>query len=430
MQHKLLDDFDTYFLAIEIHTTQGPILIATTYLPPRRPYLPFPDMYRLLNNNIPTLILGDFNCSHTRLGSSTNNTVGKSIVNLIDQGNLIHLGPQFPTYISHNAATNPDKVFTNKHNYLNTLIEPGNITTSDHIPIILTLSTRPIYIKTKEFFQYNKANWEQFKEILSDKITVKNLDNYTTNEIDNEVNSWIKTVKDAMNKTIPKSSHMPVYQTVTTPHIKQIERDYNTLRNYAATYGWTHNIYREHTRIRQELRELCKEAYSSNWENNINNIIQISKDTKTFWRKIKLLRGNNNTHTNYLVDKEGNKYYTDKQKCRVMEDTWKDIFRITEEEENIFDAQHSEHIESFIEVHKHRVTAHNTAQLTRLNNGCISVRPITTDEIKRHISRFKNKAPGSSRINKKVLENCPKKAIISLTNIFNACYSAGFFPLL
>ncbi len=49
--------------------------------------------------------------------------------------------------------------------------------------------------------------------------------------------------------------------------------------------------YREYLRIRQELKEKCKEADNKNWENKINNIIDISKDTKEFWKKIKLLKG-------------------------------------------------------------------------------------------------------------------------------------------
>jgi len=61
-------------------------MTATTYLPPRRPFLPYTDMHRLLSNNIPTYILGDFNGRHTALGSKDNNTVGKSLVNLINQG--------------------------------------------------------------------------------------------------------------------------------------------------------------------------------------------------------------------------------------------------------------------------------------------------------------------------------------------------------
>ncbi len=38
IKHKLYDDFDTDFLAVELDTSLGPIIIAATYLPPRRPF--------------------------------------------------------------------------------------------------------------------------------------------------------------------------------------------------------------------------------------------------------------------------------------------------------------------------------------------------------------------------------------------------------
>ena len=78
--HKLYDDFETDVLAVEIQTTLGPIIIATAYLPPRRLYVPFPDFYRLLNNNIATYILGDFNGRHRYFGNNSENTVGKSLI--------------------------------------------------------------------------------------------------------------------------------------------------------------------------------------------------------------------------------------------------------------------------------------------------------------------------------------------------------------
>ncbi len=49
-------------------------------------------------------------------------------------------------------------------------------------------------------------------------------------------------------------------------------------------------------------------------------------------------------------------------------------------------------------------------------------------EIRSFIRRFKNKAPGSSKINKVILENIPDKALDHLKHIFNTCYSAGYFP--
>ncbi len=98
VQHKFYD-FLTDVLAVEIDTTFLPIIIATMYLPPRRPYLPYPDIYNLMNNNIPTYILGDLNASHTHFGNGSSNTVGRSLVQLINNGNLIHLGPHYPTFI-------------------------------------------------------------------------------------------------------------------------------------------------------------------------------------------------------------------------------------------------------------------------------------------------------------------------------------------
>ena len=83
-----------------------------------------------------------------RFGNSDKNTVGKSLMNLMNQGKLIHMGPYFPTYLHTNSATTPDKIFANKHHYLNYITEPGELTTSDHIPIILILSTKPFITET------------------------------------------------------------------------------------------------------------------------------------------------------------------------------------------------------------------------------------------------------------------------------------------
>ncbi len=123
----------------------------------------------------------------------------------------------------------------------------------------------------------------------------------------------------------------------------------------------------------------------------IDSIIEISKDTKTFWSKIKQLKGNNTTHTNYLHDNDGNRHHTDAEKCRVMESTWRNIFRITEEEEASFDTFHSEHIDTYINIQNPRIQPYDKTDITRSDNGCFYTRPIDNEEIKRHIRRIKIK---------------------------------------
>ncbi len=44
------------------------------------------------------------------------------------------------------------------------------------------------------------------------------------------------------------------------------------------------------------------------------------------------------------------------------------------------------------------------------------------------MQKFKNKAPGFSKVSKIILQNCTYNALEQLQNIFNACYSAGYFP--
>ncbi len=70
-----------------------------------------------------------------------------------------------------------------------------------------------------------------------------------------------------------------------------------------------------------------------------------------------------------------------------MEKTWKDVFRITEDEENNFDKDHSEHIERYINVNNNRMKAYPTANFNIVNADIYCTREITLEEIKAFIRR-------------------------------------------
>lgn len=341
---------------------------------------------------------------------------------------MIHLGPHFPTFYSHNTTTNPDKIFANKHHYLNCMCEPGEITTSDHLPLIFRLSTKPFIKEKPKVYNCHKADWDVFKQHLDSHISVTNLENSTTEQIENVTINWIQTIKNAMEVAIPKANYQYTYQLKITEEIKNLETQYKNLRAYAENFGWTIDTYREQHRIKTDLRERCKEAYDKNWEDKIKDISENSKNSKDFWNKIKTLKGKNTTQTNYLKDEEGNKYYSDKEKCQLMEKTWKNVFRITEEEDNYFDKTHSDHIDQYINIFSNRIKPFPTANTNRLNVDNNYTKEITLEEIKMFIRRTKKKTPGSTKINKIILENSTNKTLEQLKNIFNACYSAGYFP--
>ncbi len=99
------------------------------------------------------------------------------------------------------------------------------------------------------------------------------------------------SVKKAMDIAIPKSSNKYLNQLNITQEVRELQRAFSLLKQNAETMSWTFNNYNEYIRIRHELREKFKESHNKNWEENINKVIQVSKDSKPFWNKIKLLKG-------------------------------------------------------------------------------------------------------------------------------------------
>ncbi len=91
------------------------------------------------------------------------------------------------------------------------------------------------------------------------------------------------------------------------------------MKEFIEFFGWTLQTYREYSKRKTELRELCKESYNKNWEDKINYIPENTINSKQLWDKIKLLKGKKTIYTNYMKDKDGNKYFTDKEKCNLME---------------------------------------------------------------------------------------------------------------
>ena len=155
--HKILDDYISDLLAVEITTTSGKIIIGTLYQPPARPY-PIPDFTKLFRQRTLVYLIADLNANHPRLGYRSTNTKGRQLHRFIQHRTLQHIGPDFPTYFVHNTATTPDIILTNFRTHHNTLISQDPLTTSDHIPIQLTISTSPILIAAPPRLNFARAN--------------------------------------------------------------------------------------------------------------------------------------------------------------------------------------------------------------------------------------------------------------------------------
>ena len=94
-------------MACKIQTNIGLVIIATAYIPPRRPIIQRADFDILKIHNCPVYVLGDFN---GQLGDRQTNDAGEKLAELMEIDGWNHLGPDFKTFHNHQGNGTPDKV--------------------------------------------------------------------------------------------------------------------------------------------------------------------------------------------------------------------------------------------------------------------------------------------------------------------------------
>ena len=429
--HRLLDDFVEDVLAIQLETRRGPIVIGTTYLPPRRHVFPEHDILKILRKQIPSYIFGDFNAKHTALGHNNDNPVGLRIKELIDRNLVTFMGPDFPTYIARTGSGKPDILLTNRHHNLNYSLQQGDLTTSDHLPIILTLSSSPIYVATPLRHDLKHANWDLFKDNITTQLDTGYPDPEpelkNKNYIDDKLQWWFDVIQQAKNATIPVTGGRTLPHPLDSDRKKQLQYMFDVLNLRAQQLSWTEQLRHEMRIIQTELQEECRKLYTEHWNNLLHNIEISYKQPAQFWRQVKNLLGNQKEDVPYLIH-NNNKIFEINEKEEIFREIWQNIFQINPADNLNFDLQHENEVLEYLEENLELIQPYDTVDLGRLDPENPILKPATPSEIKRIISKFKKKAPGESSVNKTVLSNLPGNMIETFTIITNETISMGYFP--
>ena len=114
-----------------------------------------------MQSNIPVYFAGDLNANLLAMDYKTYNNNGREVQRLIDRDKIVLLGPDFRTFVHRNGK--PDIVFSNRNAFLNYAIERGTLTSSDHFPVILKLSTKPIVKIVEKKRCLKRTHWDMFK---------------------------------------------------------------------------------------------------------------------------------------------------------------------------------------------------------------------------------------------------------------------------
>jgi len=200
------------------------ITIAAIYSPPR--YVISSEEYEdfLLHLGPHFLVAGDWNAKHTAWGSRLTAPKGRNLLHVIQHNNLNYLSTGEPTYWPADLHKTPgllDFAITNVISGICSTIESSLDLESDHSPIIITLSTSPIW-KTQPLRLCNKyTNWKQFQDYINKNITL-NIRLKENTQLEDVVQhlttliqeaAWISTPE--RKKTIQETNNIPL-------HIKEL----------------------------------------------------------------------------------------------------------------------------------------------------------------------------------------------------------------
>ena len=431
IKYKLYDDTTDDVLAVEIETTRGPVVICTAYIPPRRGVLPIEDILKFTRKNIPVYIIADLNAKHRNLGHSYNNAVGTAINMLIRNDEVRHLGPDFQTVITERGTGNPDIILGNRKVHFNLMITQGPITSSDHLPIIMKIATKPLIIKTQKKLNIKKANWDRFKDITSNKMEQLHTNeegNITKQDIDQKVKLWHEKILEATKESIPEKANTILPHPRTTEKQNNLQYRYKVIKNLSIKYGWTNQLRIAFRFAQNELIEESRKNYNENWRKLIENVEIKYKEPKKFWSDIRRLQGGKQEIVPYLKDNRGNKLYKDEEKEEQFRTVWKDIFKITEEENRNFCPETERLVNIYLEENRRKTLPYIYAKLRRLDPNNYLTKPIENHHIKQIIKDFKDKSPGMSGLRKSILEQLPSIAIEKYKEIHNLALSMGYFP--
>ena len=438
LEYTINDDFLTDVLSITIQTIKGPITIATTYLPFRRNSFPLQDINKIIQKPTPSYVIADFNARHSCFGHRDKNMMGLTLDMLLNTNKLKHLGPDFPTLV--NKKGTPDIIVGNRVAHLNYSLKEGDITSSDHLPLIVTLATKPILIKIPPKPSYKKANWDLFKAQINERYETDNEDNNRNQRIqgipeiknkkyiDQRIENWMENIQKGKEKAIPMSTSKILPHAETSDYLKLLTQSYNNLKNRLNRQGGNREDMAIVTNIQHEIINESLRLQDASWNKLITNMEIEYNNQEKFWRDIKRLQGGKELPAPYLEDPQKNKVRDTKKKEELMRQTWQTVFQISPEENRNFDMTNERAVLDQLSVDPSRTIPYEEADLTRLDPTNPLTAPVSVNDVDRIIKSFKKKAPGISGINKTLLEHLPLSAKVDLTEVTNLTLSMGYFP--
>ncbi|GJQ88014.1 hypothetical protein Trydic_g12938 [Trypoxylus dichotomus] len=262
--------------AVQIHTARGVVEIHSCYGPPGS-VLSEADFRAVFGVGHPTILARDLNCKHKSWNSKTTNTRGRQLAKIANKYDLTVEGPEEDTHIHiPTGSTDVLDIAVVKNVTTPYHLETVNDLTSDHLPVVMTLSLDKNLAATTT----HTTNWLEFEKQLDPRpIIIKR-----TSDIDGMVRQFEEDVKKAMAaatkvKTISHRERIPDHIKVKIFKKKKLYKEHKrTLHPHTKTLL---------NSITNEIKEDIAELYNLQWEKKIE---ELEQDQSALWKMAKAFK--------------------------------------------------------------------------------------------------------------------------------------------
>ncbi|KAG7296733.1 hypothetical protein JYU34_020641 [Plutella xylostella] len=395
---------------VAIQQRGGYLNVSSVYCPPKHKIdeSRFKDYLTTLG---PRFIAGgDWNAKHTHWGSRLITTRGRELKKSIDSLKLTTLSSNEPTHWPTDPNKRPDLIDFFVIRGLSTLhLQPESSLdgSSNHTPVILTLNTPITNRKFAERLYNEKTDWDGFRNYIEEninlKMKLKNSDDievatrYITNLIQNAC--WRFThFTERVHKQSKNLSAL----------IKNMILEKRRLRRI-----WHNSRHPDDktafNKMSRELKEHITELENKTFQSKLESLTAKADTNYSLWKATKNYNKPHNVKPP-IRDELNQWARTSKQKADAFAAHLAAVFV-----PNRPDPSHDDRIINETLSHEFQLE--------------LPVKSATPSEVRKEIRRLENgKAPGYDLIDKKVLLELPKKAIVFLTVLFNRIFYLEYFP--
>ncbi len=390
---------------IAIHLADQLVHIGSIYCPPRCPPQES-DFNELFQHLGPRWILGgDFNAKHPNWGSRLISPRGR-VLNKVSMRHLAYpVSSGSPTYWPSDLSKLPDVIdFFLIKGLPSCKTKAENMVdlTSDHVPILLTVSMAPLPALRKQYVVNKTTDWDSYRQLVSSKINLQ-----TRPQTEEELDLLASSFSTTLHECIQLSTNYDNSPMNTMEHP-------NYLRNLIRCRRKARKAWQRNRTATNKLlfNQLCKKTSKaiSEWKNNsfeayLTSLAPTKEAGYSLWKAAKNIR-RPVTFNSPLRNEDGSWARCDLDKaelfCRHFENTFQD-----------------NEISSQVEL---------TLPQCNVNDNEI-IRPTSPMEVAQLIDKLnKKKSAGSDDVLPCMISELPRKAIIYMTNLFNAALRLRYVP--